>query len=236
MYLKNKTHKNYLTLAQYCGHGEANISRATECVSNSLTMVHEGVLVPYKLGKEKNVVYNEMVYHDLPWPREALLALGEAPVEMKVTLSYFIEPNPAAYDACDKVIPYPSCRLRFSVRKRTDSRNIHLKKINQALREDNESISNNDQYSGWQLGSYAFSGSIHSDVWEGTAADLSAMGGIAIFPESGWWKDRKALRQYNKSIPYSLVVSIRTADVKTPVNLYSEVENQIKAQINIPVN
>lgn len=235
---KNKTHGNYLTLAKYCGHGEANISRATECMRNSLTMVHEGVLVPYKLGKDKNVVYNEMVYHDLPWPKETLLALGEEPVEMKVTLSYFIEPNPAACDACEKIIPYPSCRLKFSVRKKTDSRNTHLKKINQTLRKDNECISSNDQYSGWQLGSYAFAGSIHSDVWEGTAAGLAAMGGIAIFPESGWWKDRKALKRYNKSIPYSLVVSIRTTDLKTPIDLYSEVENQIKAQahINIPAN
>ena len=33
--------------------------------------------------------------HPCPWPHDALEGLGEAPVEMGGTLSYFIEPNPS---------------------------------------------------------------------------------------------------------------------------------------------
>jgi hypothetical protein len=36
----------------------------------------------------------DMILHDLPWPGEALEALGQTIVRMKITLSYFIEPNP----------------------------------------------------------------------------------------------------------------------------------------------
>jgi hypothetical protein len=34
----------------------------------------------------------EMAYHDLPWPKRILHDLREASVELRETLSYFIEP------------------------------------------------------------------------------------------------------------------------------------------------
>src|SRR3546814_7093768 len=36
----------------------------------------------------------DMNLHRLPWPRAELAALGELDVELRITLSYFIEPNP----------------------------------------------------------------------------------------------------------------------------------------------
>ncbi|MFC5089877.1 hypothetical protein [Amycolatopsis plumensis] len=37
----------------------------------------------------------ELRYHDLPWPADGLVELGEAQVCLRGTLSCFIEANPA---------------------------------------------------------------------------------------------------------------------------------------------
>lgn len=48
LYLPKPTTASYKTLARMCGHGEANLQRALSCMRNSLTLVHEGELVPYQ--------------------------------------------------------------------------------------------------------------------------------------------------------------------------------------------
>lgn len=226
---------SYMALARMCGHGEASLSRAMSCMSNSLTLVHEGELTPYGIKNGKSVTYNEMVYHDLPWPKAALEALGDASVELKVTLSYFVEPNPSAIEGLERSYSYPSYSLSFSVRKSVDTREMHLKKINEAKREAGDSVSNPSQYAGWQLGNNAFVGSVHSDIWEGSASDLAAMGGIAVIPEAGWWKTKTTHHRYNDKARYSLIVSIRTKDIHNEVNLYAEVENQIRNEVTASV-
>lgn len=226
---------SYMALARMCGHGEASLPRALSCMSNSLTLVHEGELTPYCMRDGKSVTYNEMVYHDLPWPKAALEALGDASVELKVTLSYFVEPNPSAIEGLESTYSYPSYSLSFSVRKGVDTREIHLKKINNAIRDVNDAINNRNQYDGWQLGRNAFVGSVHSDIWEGCASELAAMGGIAIIPEAGWWKTKKASNRFNDKARYSLIVSIRTKEIHSEINLYAEVENRIKQELQTEV-
>ena len=39
---------------------------------------------------------------------------------------------------------------------------------------------------------YSNRGSIHSDIWEGTAIDLAACGRVAVFPVTGWWKELRS--------------------------------------------
>ena len=39
---------------------------------------------------------NECHFYSLPWPRAALESLGEQDVTLKITLSYFVEPNPGS--------------------------------------------------------------------------------------------------------------------------------------------
>ena len=64
-------------------------------------------------------------------------------------------------------------------------------------------------------------GSLHTDIWRGTAVDLAERGVIAIHPVSGWWKERKARDHSERGARYSLVVSIETpgqdVDIWTPV-------------------
>ncbi len=89
----------------------------------------------------------------------------------------------------------------------------------------------------WLLGDFRNKGSIHKDVWIGSAAELAERGILAIYPATGWWKTRKKLGKYNKMARYSLIVSIETAS--TDIDLYTPIQNEMKnrntvdAEINI---
>jgi hypothetical protein len=79
-----------------------------------LSLVVEDEVHPYK--KEGSVIKSrDMNFHSLPWPKEQLEALQNTQVEMRVTLSYFVEPNPSARGSSSKY-HYPSSggRLRRS--------------------------------------------------------------------------------------------------------------------------
>jgi hypothetical protein len=117
--------------------------------------------------------------------------LGEAPVEMKVTLSYFIEPNPSARGTRSK-FHYPSHRLRFDVQRPLDASTTdflaRLERCGRPRRRSGDPID-----PGTQIGCSAIGlrhrGSLHQDVWRGTAAEsqvgasllyiLLAVGGAA---------------------------------------------------------
>ena len=69
-------------------------------------------------------------------------------------------------------------------------------------------------------------GSIHSDIWEGTASQLSESNLIIVYPKSGWWKSRTNLKKYNSFIRYSLIVSIEAPEID--VDLYTAIQTEIK--------
>ena len=72
-------------------------------------------------------------------------------------------------------------------------------------------------------------GSIHSNVWEGTAADLAESNHLIIYPIIGWWKERKNLECYNKKTRYSLIVSLETPSIET--DIYTPVLNKVKISL-----
>src|SRR5690606_17968744 len=116
---------------------------------------------------------NEIHFYDLPWPNDLLLDMGQIPVTLRVTLSYFIDPGPGEVGWKDKYL-YPSFGLRFDVNNIGETTEIFYKRMNKASREENEKISGKSGSERWQLGTNNRSnGSIHSDIWEGTAADLA---------------------------------------------------------------
>lgn len=73
----------------------------------------------------------------------------------------------------------------------------------------------------WLLGPMRNLGSIHSDHWRGAGAELSRRDAIAIHPVGRWWKEKPNLSRYDKSVRYSLIVSIRATageiDIYTPI-------------------
>lgn len=76
-------------LVRRYGFGVPTLERCLRSAANALTLVVQDTIHPYSAGKLR-----EMHIHDLPWPREELAELGEAPVRLRATLSYFIEPSP----------------------------------------------------------------------------------------------------------------------------------------------
>ncbi|MGM0654783.1 MAG: hypothetical protein ACQETR_05575, partial [Thermodesulfobacteriota bacterium] len=148
-----------------------------------------------------------------------------------ITLSYFIEPNPSSRGVRSRY-RYESHGLRFDVKRPPESENDFRGRINSlAINEDNINKSSGDD-KGWLIGPQnRHKGSLHSDIWQGTAADLASRGVLAVFPTLGWWKTRTALARYNKKARYALIISIHAPE--TNIDLYAAVKNQISTPVTI---
>lgn len=222
--------QDYVHLIRHCGWGVPDLDRALWSAGNSLTLVVEDLVHPYAKEKGRGVVSRHMNLHALPWPREELEALQDAKVQMRVTLSYFIEPNPSARGASSK-FHYPSHRLRFDVQRPLDSSTEDfVARVNAAAEREDEGDPVNPKDLDWYLGErQRHRGSLHQDVWEGTAADLASRGFIAVYPSTGWWRTRPALERYDLPARYSLVVSLRTDQVE--VDLYNVIAQKVAIQV-----
>lgn len=199
-----------------------------------VNMIIQGELSPYTRLEDQRIGTNEMHIYELPWPKEELLSLGDMPITMRITLSYFIEPGPGAIGWKDRY-RYPSCLLRFDLKNKNEDVEDFKKRINRAARDDEKDSGDGSSGSErWYLGKKNRDvGSIHSDIWTGTAADLSQCNHIGIFPAIGWWKERKYLNCYQKKIRYSLVVSLESPD--TEIDLYTPIKIQITPPVAPPI-
>ncbi|MCZ8318883.1 MAG: S8 family peptidase [Silanimonas sp.] len=225
---------DYVHLIRHCGWGVPSLERALWSAGNSLTLVVEDVVHPYSKVRGKGVVTRDMNLHALPWPIEELQALQDSQVELRVTLSYFIEPNPSARGSTSK-FHYPSHRLRFDVKRPLDgSIEDFVARINAAAQREDEGDPVNPKDLNWCLGDQKrHRGSLHQDVWIGTAAELASRGFIAVYPSNGWWRTRPALERYALPARYSLIVSIRTQQAE--VDVYTAIAHRIPIYQQITV-
>lgn len=224
-FLTTGSKTDYRNLLRTCGYGVPNLIRALNSADNNVNLVIESEIQPYKLDRATPRT-NEMHIHELPWPKEQLLNLGETVVKLKVTLSYFIEPGPGE-KGWKNQYRYPSSLLRFELNGSRNKKEF-LKSINKASTLENEEETYVSSNINWLLGQQRNVGSIHSDTWEGTAAELATSNLIGIFPAIGWWRERKWLNRVEKSMRYSLVVSLSTeedVDLYTPI--YTQLQNEI---------
>ncbi len=220
----NPSERDYQNLLRRCGFGVPDLDRALWNAGNSLNMVVEARLRPFKREPNSLPTFCDMNLHNLPWPRDVLKSLRETPVEMRVTLSYFIEPNPSRRGVIWSRYRYESHGLRFDVKRPTESTEGFRKRINLEARNE-EGIHQSSGDSHWLIGPQGrHKGSLHSDIWKGTAAELASRGNIAVYPALGWWKTRHSLERYDQTARYALVVSIKAPEVD--VDLYTEVENR----------
>jgi hypothetical protein len=199
------------------GFGKPSLSRALRSANDALTLISQSMIHPYREGKTR-----EMHLHRLPWPKETLQALGDQDVTLRVTLSYFVEPNPArrGWRARHR---YASHGLRFDVKTGDESLAEFRRRLNkQAVAEDGEQPTTASDSAEWVLGDQLrHRGSLHSDIWHGSAAELADRGVIGIYPVSGWWKEQPKRDRSARGARYALVVSVQTAaegvDIWTPV-------------------
>lgn len=144
---------------------------------------------------------------------------------MRVTLSYFIEPGLGEVGWRDRY-RYASHALRFDLISPTESKEQFVKRINKAARAEEEDHPGTPSASShWIIGQARDKGSIHSDIWNGTSAELADSNIIAVSPRIGWWRERAYLGRWNRKTRYSLIVSITTPDEN--VDVYTPVATQI---------
>jgi len=231
---QNASRQEKLALLRRYGYGVPNFGRAVFSALNDTTLIVEDSLHPFWRDAKGVVKTRDMHLHSLPWPHAELEALGATEVELRVTLSYFVEPSPGGRGWTPRY-GYQSHGLRFAVRNPLETTGDFERRINKFVREDGyESPGLADP--GWQFGrtsGLTSLGSIHSDVWRGTAASLASRGYLAVYPTMGWWNKRAHLNAWNKTARYSLIVTIETPGVET--DLYTPVANQIGVPIVIEV-
>jgi hypothetical protein len=219
---------DYEGLVRCFGYGVPTIRQLFSSADNSLTLIAQESITPFH--KDGTAVKpREMKLHALPWPRDELAQLLDTPVTMRVTLSYFIEPNPGARGWTTK-FGYQSHGLRFAVKRAPETTQAFVRRINKAAREDDYDADHFGETGEWIFKnntSLPSLGSLRSNIWRGKAADLAARDHIAVVPTYGWWNKRPNLEGYIKASHYALIVTITTPE--------TDIYTAVATQIGVPV-
>ena len=213
------------------GYGVPDYNRAVLSAANDLTLIAEDSFQPFQ--KDGGAIKTRhMNLHQFPWPRAELEQLGETEVELRVTLSYYVEPNPGERGWLRRH-RYASYALRFAVKKALESVDAFRTRINAAAQAEEEDLGAIDAGPDkWFLGRIRNLGSVHSDYWRGTAAELAQRSAIGVYPIGGGWKENPAHQRYDRPIRYALIVSIRA--VNGAIDIYTPVMTQIATLVELP--
>ena len=236
-FLRDQSKAAYARLLRICGYGVADFTRALYCAANSLTLVSQAQLQPFdKHATQYRYISRDMHLYRLPWPVEVLQGLGAILVKMRVTLSYFVEPSPGEVGWQDRY-RYASHALRFELNGPGESEQDFLQRVNRLAREEDEHPGTEGPGDRWTIGEARNVGSIHSDIWQGSAIELAASNLVAVHPTIGWWRERHHLNRWNKQTRYALLLSIhlpeQNVDIYTPVS--AQIGVPIPIQITVPI-
>jgi hypothetical protein len=222
---KTATKAQMQKLVRQVGFGVPDIERATISARNDVSLVAQAEIQPYEIGADgRTGKFKDIHFYRLPWPRAALQQLENEIVTVKVTLSYFIEPNLTG-KAPTRPETYRSYGLRFEMKKigmTSDQFRARLSTLQEESRAP--SISDGGH---WLLGSKSVqAGSLHCDLWRGRAIDLLPYDEIAIYPVGGWWNSHAGQQQIEDQGRYALVISIQAPGhaVDVHASVCSEVE------------
>ena len=219
-----------LALLRRYGWGVPDLPRALLSAANDATLMVEDALLPFRKDGS-TIKTRDMNLHRLPWPSVELAALGALDVELRITLSYFVEPNPGER-GWTRRHRYASHNLRFAVKRSLESIDEFRRRINRAAQDEEAGQSSATTGGGddWVLGPIRDRGSIHSDIWRGSAAALADRDAIGIFPISGWWKEKPALQRWERAARYTLLVSIRAPGAD--VDIYNSIATQLAVSVS----
>lgn len=222
----NKTER--LRRIRRYGFGAPTEERVLRSAAGDVTLLVQALITPFERSPS-GARLREMHLHDLPWPKDLLLDLQDTPVTLRVTLSYFIEPNPSSRGWRGRYA-YPSHGLRFDLCRPGETREQFRRRLNDAAAAEEAEQTPTGVGVPWYLGPQARNrGSLHSDMWTGTAADLADAGLVGVYPISGWWKSNNRFERMDVPLRYALLISLTTP--AETVDLYTP----IAAQIPIPV-
>ncbi len=214
---------NIHSLLHTCGYGVPVPHKAIASEDCYATFIAEETMTPLVEGNRGKYKLNSMHFFELPWPKEILESMGEEEVTLRITLSYYIQPAPGVKTKHNKY-KYPSLRLRFDVNNATENKAEFIQRVSNIVSDGVEKTDNNTTR--WGIGiKERNNGSIMSDYITDSAVNIAMCNMIAVYPATGWWNCRKYVG--DKSIKYSLVVSLETKD--------TEIYNTIQQKIEISV-
>jgi hypothetical protein len=207
-------------LVRRFGYGVPNFERANASALNHLALFAQAEIQPFRIDKGRK--FNECHYYTLPIPTSMLEELDNEIVEMKVTLSYFIEPNPGLAANVDPQ-RYQSHGLRFDHERKNETVERFKLRVNPSEREEPNRRPTSEPADGrWMLGEDSISaGSLHCDVWTGPAIELLYRDTLCVKPVNGWWRNRASPKVCNRKSRYALIVTLKARnadlDIYTPV-------------------
>lgn len=212
------------------GWGVPDEERLFWSADNALTLIAEDELRPYKREEGKGVTLKEMKTFRLPWPDRALAALGQTRVELRCTLSYFVDPDLHSA-GLERWQFYPSHGLKFDFQRFEESEARAQRRVNRAMGSSMEPAGDDD---GWLLGrDRRARGTLHHDLWEGPAYQLVGRRMITVTPMRGWWANSNHIEPADVPVRFSLIVSIRTP--ATANDLVAETRALIPAKLLVDV-
>lgn len=208
-----------------CGYGVPDVRLAARSARSAVTLIAEDELsCGYNTQLSgQGATGRYLCYYAIPWPKDLLIQLEAEKVELRVTLSFFAEPNPK-----QPGYVYEGASLAWDMQGPNESDEDFFKRVNGALRASDETgfTSSID----WEIGPQARSrGTVQSDRWRCTAVELASCGHVVVFPRNGWWKDNPK-RRPNPVIPFSLIISVLTQD--EDIDLYVPIQQMISVDVD----
>ena len=193
----------------------------------AVTLVTQDEFVPFE---GEYYAMRRFRLHSLPWPTDALVAVGSGDVRLRVTLSYFVEPSPSRRGWRQRY-SYASHGLRFEIKNPTETPGEFIRRVGKAAADDEAGTTSSSSGSErWLVGTGQRNvGSLHQDIWEGSGQELAASGYVAVYPVGGWWKRNSRKDRLDRPVRYSLLISLATPS--QGVDLYTPIATELRVPI-----
>ena len=217
-----------------CGWGVPDAEFASACATDRATVVFEDempnavrVIERKQRDSGDNSDETEIKFKRrvklfrFPVPEELLLADPNRRVELRVTLSYFPEPNTFRRQVSHGL------DLTWDMQGPAESDAAFITRINKLARGEAAKGKKTKPFD-WELKVTRRSrGTVQSDRWAGPASYLAGHKLLAVVPVLGWWERRPALREL--AMPFSLIVTVRAdgLDIYNPIRVAVESELEI---------
>jgi hypothetical protein len=202
------------------GYGVPSRERSLASTSTRATLIHEGQMAPYSAAGKLDALH----LLRLPLPHDELLALGEAPVSLALTLSYFVEPHET------RTTRYAGAWLQWDLQRQSESEVDFLARINAQDRDSSAPPDPADSWN-WEIGTQARRrGSVQGDRLETEAAALAGDLLVGVFPAGGWWTDHLKDRA-GREVPYAMVITLDVGDAN--VDVYSLISARLAVDVSV---
>jgi hypothetical protein len=207
-----------------CGYGAPDLTLATSCALERATVIVEDRIsgaVREESGDGSRDKRRVAKFFQLPVPEGLLLEAGHT--DLRVTLSYFPEPNTFGRRQ------YRGLNLGWDMQGPLETEAEFRQRVNLLQRDSGYRERARTASFPWRVGKRRRGrGTVQSDRWSGEGALLDGEKWIAVYPVLGWWERRRL--EYLE-MPFSLIVTIRAT---SGVDVYTPIRIALSPEVEIP--